>query len=71
MMDEKLLKAIDSDEDVEKTGRSAFFRQAAAAYLQHKRKASIAREYRAAYSSGKGLKEEFEGWEEEGIWPEI
>jgi metal-responsive CopG/Arc/MetJ family transcriptional regulator len=70
MMDEELLRAIDAEEEVRKDGRSAFFRKVAKDYLNRRRRLQIVKEYRAAYGSGSGLGKEFDGWEEEGVWPE-
>jgi hypothetical protein len=70
MMDEGLLREIDSDEEVVKSGRSAFFRKIAADYLRRRRRAWIVREYRAAYASSGDADSDLEGWEEEGVWPQ-
>ena len=70
MMDEKLLGELDADEEVQKKGRSAVLRKIVAEYIDHRRRKAIAYQYRQAYgNSGEGLGAEFEGWENEGIWP--
>jgi metal-responsive CopG/Arc/MetJ family transcriptional regulator len=70
MFDERLLKRLDADAEVRKAGRSAVLRRAAAEYLGRSRKKRIAEAYRSAYKGGMGLGDEFEGWQEEGSWPE-
>ena len=69
MFDEALLAKLDADERVKAKGRSAVLREAAAAYLERRRRSSIARQYRAAYADGADLNEELAGWEEAGAWP--
>ncbi len=69
MFDEDLLAQLDADEDVKKKGRSAVLREAAAAYLERRRRALIADGYQSAYAGQEGIGAEFEGWEEEGEWP--
>lgn len=70
MMDEELLRRLDADEEVRRKGRSAVLRRAAAEHLRRSRRKRIAEAYRSAYSGGKGLGEEFAGWENESSWPE-
>ncbi len=70
MIDERLLARLDSDEEVRRAGRSAVMRRAIAEYLRRKRSRRTAERYRRSYDSAPGLGEGFEGWEEEGIWPE-
>ena len=67
-MDEKLLEALDADDEVRRLGRSAVLRRIVADYLDQARRREILRAYRAAYAEG-GLGDEFEGWEDEGEWP--
>ena len=69
MFDEELLDRLDADREVQAQGRSAVLRRAALAYLEERRRLEIAEQYRRAYSDGRGLAEEFEGWEEQGEWP--
>ena len=68
-MDEGLLSKLDADEETQRDGRSAVFRRAVAAYLKQRQRASTAERYRKAYASKAGLGPEFEGWEDEGVWP--
>ncbi len=70
MFDESLLRRLDADEDVRRLGRSAVLRRAAEAYLRRARARRISERYRRAYSGGRPLAGEFDGWEAEGIWPE-
>ena len=68
-IDEKLLAALDADEEVKKLGRSALFRKIAAEFLKSRRRSRISSSYRKAYGDGSGLGPEFAGWERESIWP--
>lgn len=70
MFDEDLLRRLDSDAEVRKTGRSAVLRRAAAEYLRRRRTERIDEAYRRAYRNGSGLGSEWKGWENEGVWPE-
>ena len=69
LIDERLLKRLDADEEVRRFGRSAVLRRAAADYLRRSRTKRIAEAYRRAYGKDRGLDHEFAGWEEEGAWP--
>lgn len=68
-MDEKLLAKLDAHEETQRDGRSAVLRRAVADYLNRRRRVSIADSYKRAYSKKSGLDREFEGWEDEGVWP--
>ena len=70
MFDETLLRELDAELEAKKQGRSAVLRQLVADYLERRREAAIDARYRQGYADGKGLGEEFEGWEDEGAWPE-
>jgi metal-responsive CopG/Arc/MetJ family transcriptional regulator len=70
LFDERLLRALDADEEVRKLGRSAVLRRAAAEYLRRSRSRRIAEQYRQAYSGEAQVSEELEGWASEGAWPE-
>jgi metal-responsive CopG/Arc/MetJ family transcriptional regulator len=70
MIDETLLRRLDADEEVQKRGRSAVLRRAAAEYLRRSRSRRLAEAYRRAYGKDGGLGEEFTGWESEASWPE-
>lgn len=70
-LDEALLAKLDADEEVRRDGRSAVLRRAAEEYLRKRRKREIADKYAKAYAGNKpGLGAEFEGWEDEGSWPD-
>ena len=69
MFDERLLAKLDADEDVRKVGRSAVLRRIVTDYLRRKRESAIDAGYRDGYADGTGLGPEFDGWEEEGVWP--
>ena len=69
-MDEVLLREFDSDEEVQKAGRSAVLRRIVSEYIDRRRRISVANQYRRAYGAvGRGLREDFEDWENEGVWP--
>lgn len=68
--DEKLLALLDSTDEVKKYGRSAVLRRATEEYLRRHRRQRITQQYQRAYARGKGLGREFEGWEDQGQWPE-
>jgi metal-responsive CopG/Arc/MetJ family transcriptional regulator len=68
--DEALLRELDATEEVRKEGRSAVLRRAVAEYLHQKRKQGIDESYRRAYGANSGLGHEFNGWEDQGQWPE-
>jgi metal-responsive CopG/Arc/MetJ family transcriptional regulator len=67
-LDERLLLRLDGDEEVKRDGRSAVIRRAVDEYLRRKRRARIADAYRRGYRGGGAP--EFEGWADEGAWPE-
>jgi metal-responsive CopG/Arc/MetJ family transcriptional regulator len=69
-LDEPLLKALDADAEVKRIGRSAVLRKAAKEYLRRSAAARIREQYKRAYGDGKGLGEEWAGWEEQGVWPD-
>ncbi len=69
MFDERLLAKLDADEDVRKVGRSAVLRRIVSDYLRKKTESAIDARYRKGYADGTGLGPEFDGWEEEGVWP--
>ena len=69
-VDEGLLERLDADPEVKQSGRSAVFRRAVDVYLRERRKQRIAEAYRKGYARGSAVEQEFEGWPEEGVWPE-
>ena len=70
MMDEDILSELDKDKDIRRRGRSAVFRQLAVEYLKRKKDKEITSLYRKAYGNSKDmLGDDFEDWEEEGVWP--
>lgn len=68
--DEHLLAELDRTEEVRRDGRSAVLRRAAQEYLTRQRRSEIAESYSRGYASGGGLGGDFEGWEDQGLWPE-
>jgi metal-responsive CopG/Arc/MetJ family transcriptional regulator len=69
LIDEPLLRRLDADAEVKRDGRSAVLRRAASEYLRRRRARRITEAYRKGYGGGKGLGDEFVGWETEGSWP--
>lgn len=69
-MDERLLQRLDDDDEVRRVGRSAVLRRVAAEYLERRRNRRVADAYARAYGGGRGLGDDFAGWEHEGAWPE-
>jgi len=70
MFDEDLLAALDETVDVREKGRSAVLREITSDFLQRRRKQEIDAQYERAYAGVKDpLGKDFEGWDEEGIWP--
>jgi metal-responsive CopG/Arc/MetJ family transcriptional regulator len=71
MFDEALLRRLDADEEVRRTGRSAVLRHAAAEYLRRRRVKRTAEAYQRAYGGKRSaLDGELTGWADEGAWPE-
>ena len=65
--DERLLAQLDADEEVKREGRSAVLRKAVFDYLRRKKREEIARAYQRGYGKREG---DFEGWSDEGVWPD-
>lgn len=70
MLDERLLEELDATEEVSREGRSAVLRRALEEYLRRRRLLTIREQYQQAYGSEPGLGEDFEGWSQEGAWPQ-
>jgi metal-responsive CopG/Arc/MetJ family transcriptional regulator len=68
-MDERLLAKLDTDEETRRDGRSAVLRRAVAEYLKRRQRSRIDEAYRRAYKGTEDVDREFEGWEDEAIWP--
>ena len=69
-LDEEMLQALDADEEVHRTGRSALFRSLAREYLRGRRARRIREQYARAYGKDRGSDPDWEGWEDQGVWPE-
>jgi hypothetical protein len=48
----------------------AAVRKSLARYLNRKSEAAIDERYRTGYAGEGGLGPEFEGWEQQGVWPD-
>jgi len=70
LFDEGLLAELDSDEEVQRVGRSRVLRQLAASYLRQRREAALDARYHEGYGADSRVGEELEGWAEEGVWPD-
>ena len=68
-MDDRLLKRLDSCQEVRARGRSAVFRDAVADYLAKREAEEITRSLLAAYGPGTPP-DELEGWADEEAWPD-
>jgi metal-responsive CopG/Arc/MetJ family transcriptional regulator len=70
MFDEDLLAELDETAEVRDKGRSAVLRQLTSDFLRDHRKQEIDEQYERAYAGVKDpLGKDFEGWEDEGVWP--
>ena len=69
-LDERVLAEFDQTEEVRREGRSAVVRRLLADYLGRRRTDRVREAYERAYGSSAGLGPEFQGWEEQGTWPE-
>jgi metal-responsive CopG/Arc/MetJ family transcriptional regulator len=70
MFDEDLLAQLDETADVREKGRSAVLRQLTSDFLRQRREREIDAQYERAYAGVENpLGKEFEGWEEQGVWP--
>ena len=70
MFDDELLAELDETADVRERGRSAVLRQLAAEFVRQRREREIDAQYERAYAGTKDpFGRDFEGWEEEGVWP--
>lgn len=67
--DEELLRELDATEEAQRDGRSALMRRAVAEFLERRREATIAKQYRDAYEGKPTVDAEFSGWEDQGEWP--
>ena len=50
-LDERLLAALDADDEVKRDGRSAVLRRAATEYLRRKHRASVAQAFASSHST--------------------
>jgi metal-responsive CopG/Arc/MetJ family transcriptional regulator len=70
MFDEGLLAELDETVEVREKGRSAVLRQITSDFLRQRREQEIDAQYERAYAGvEEPLGRDFEGWEEEGVWP--
>ena len=70
MFDEDLLAELDETAEVREKGRSAVLRQLTSDFLHQRREQEIDAQYERAYAGVEDpLGKDFEGWENEGVWP--
>ena len=70
MFNEDLLAELDETAEVREKGRSAVLRQLTSDYLRQLREQEIDAQYERAYAGVEDpLGKDFEGWENEGVWP--
>jgi metal-responsive CopG/Arc/MetJ family transcriptional regulator len=70
MFDEDLLAQLDETADVREKGRSAVLRQLASDFLRQRREQEVDARYERAYARVEDpLGKDFDGWDEEGVWP--
>jgi metal-responsive CopG/Arc/MetJ family transcriptional regulator len=70
MFDDELLAELDETADVREKGRSAVLRQLASDFVRQRREREIDAQYERAYAGVENpLGQDFEGWEQEGVWP--
>lgn len=71
IFDDELLTELDDTADVRAEGRSAVIRKITSDFLQNRRRAAeIDAQYERAYAGVEDpLGKEFDGWEDEGVWP--
>ena len=69
--DEYLLAELDeTGDDVREEGRSAMVRQLTGDFRRQRREREIDAQYERAYAGVEDpLGKDFEGWDEEGVWP--
>ena len=70
MLDERLLEELDATDEARREGRSAVLRRALRSYLVRRRRATIAAAYAQAYQNEPGLGRDWDGWTEQGVWPD-
>jgi metal-responsive CopG/Arc/MetJ family transcriptional regulator len=70
LFDEELLAELDSDERVQRVGRSEVLRELAASYLRKRRETALDARYIEGYGGDSRVSEELQGWVEEGVWPD-
>lgn len=70
MFDEDLLAALDESPAVRERGRSAVLRELTSDFLGLRHEQGIDAQYERAYANvDQPLGKDFEGWENEGVWP--
>jgi len=70
MLEEELLAELDKTAEVREKGRSAVLRELASEFLRRRREREIDAQYERAYAGVEDpLGKEFEGWENQGVWP--
>ena len=67
-LDGALLDKLNHSPEAQERRRSAILREAVAKYLKRKDAEAITRRYQAGYRDAAKLRDELEGWAEEGAW---
>jgi hypothetical protein len=69
LFDEALLSELDSDDEVEKHGRSRVLQNLVSSYLRDRRQSIVDAQYASGYGGDFKVTDELDGWEEEGERP--
>ena len=70
MFEEALLAELDDTAEVREQGRSAVLRRLTSDFLRRRRRQEVDTRYERAYAGVEApLGKDFEGWEDEGVWP--
>jgi metal-responsive CopG/Arc/MetJ family transcriptional regulator len=70
LLDEPLLEALDRSPEVKADGRSAVVRRVLDDWLAARKEARIDAASRRGYGKEPGVGKDWQGWEEQGAWPD-
>jgi metal-responsive CopG/Arc/MetJ family transcriptional regulator len=68
-LDESLVEEVDRAAEAMGTSRSAFTREALRAALARRHELELERRHRAGYAAKPVTPGEFDGWDDEQVWP--